>query len=187
MRNACYVCLIPDPWSLIPGHWSLVTGHWSLVIRPSSVVRVLQSPFPRCLLAREGRFVMEAGTRKAELLATLEAEHAAWRALLEAIGADRMQWPGAAGLEWTVQDVIAHLTAWRGRTLARLQAGLAHTAPAPGPWPAAFDENDPAGVGQINAWFYQADRGRPLAAVLAESEASWQALADLVRALPEAD
>ena len=130
---------------------------------------------------------MEAGTRKAELLATIEAEHAAWRALLAAIGEDRMQWPGAAGPEWTVQDVIAHLTAWRGRTIARLQAGLSHTEPAPGPWPAEFDENDPAGVGQINDWFYQADRERPLAAVLAESEARWQALTDLVRALPEAD
>ncbi|HMA38394.1 MAG TPA: ClbS/DfsB family four-helix bundle protein [Chloroflexia bacterium] len=130
---------------------------------------------------------MDAGTTKAELLGILAAEHAAWRALLDAIGEDRMLLPGAAGPGWTVKDVTAHLTAWRERSCARLQAGLQHTAPAPPPWPAELDENAPGGVAQINAWFEQAARDRPLAAVLQESEAAWQQLADLVRALPEAD
>lgn len=130
---------------------------------------------------------MEAWTTKAQLLETTHAEHRAWMALLAAIGEDRMLLPGAAGPDWTVKDVIAHLTAWRGRSCARLHAGLHHTAPAPPPWPAEFDEDDPAGVEQINAWFDQANRDRPLGAVLRESEETWQQMADLVRALPEAD
>lgn len=130
---------------------------------------------------------MDALTTKAELLETIQAEHSAWLALLDAIGEDRMGLPGAAGPEWTVKDAIAHLTAWRGRTVARLQAGLRHTDPAPPPWPAEFDEDGEGEVGQINDWFYQADRDRPLAEVLRESEDTWQQMADLVRALPEAD
>jgi len=130
---------------------------------------------------------MDAGTTKAQLLATIQAEHAAWQALLAAIGEERMLLPGAAGPDWTVKDIIAHLTAWRGRTVARLQAGLQQTEPAPPPWPAEFDEDTPAGTDQINTWFYQASRDRPLAGVLGESEAAWQQMAELVRALPEAD
>jgi hypothetical protein len=130
---------------------------------------------------------MDALTTKAQLLETIQAEHTAWLALLDAIGEDRMLLPGADGPEWTVKDVIAHLTAWRTRTVARLQAGLRHTEPAPPPWPAELDEDAPGGVDQINDWFYQAARERPLAAVLRESEATWQEMADLVRALPEAD
>jgi hypothetical protein len=130
---------------------------------------------------------MDALTTKAQLLETIEAEHTAWLALLDTIGADRMLLPGAAGPDWTFKDVVAHLTAWRRRTIDRLQAGLRHTDPAPPPWPAEFDEEDDAGLEQINAWFYNADRDRPLAAVLRESEAAWQQMADLVRAMPEED
>ncbi len=130
---------------------------------------------------------MDAETTKAQLLATLQAEHSAWLALLAAISEDRMLLPGAAAPEWTVKDVIAHLTAWRGRSCARLQAGLRHTAPTQPPWPAEFDENDAAEVNRINTWIYQTNRDRPLAAVLHESEAAWQQLADLVSALPATD
>ena len=130
---------------------------------------------------------MDAGTTKAEVLDIIAAEHRAWQELLEAIGEDRMGWPGAMGPDWTVKDVIAHLTAWRTRTNARLRAALDGTAPAPPPWPAELDEDAPGGVEQVNAWFYATNRDRPLAAVLRESEAAWQQMADLVRALPEAD
>ena len=130
---------------------------------------------------------MGATLTKTQLLETIQAEHRAWQELLAAIGEDRMLLPGAAGPDYTVKDVIAHLTAWRARTIDRLQAVLAHTEPVPPPWPAEFDENDKAGVEQINAWFDQANRDRPLADVLGESEAAWHQMTELVRALPEAD
>jgi hypothetical protein len=129
---------------------------------------------------------MDPGITKAELLETVQAEHAAWLALLDAIGEDRMLLPGAVGPEWTVKDAIAHLTAWREWSCARLDAGLRHTEPAP-PWPLALDEDAPGGVDRINGWFYDAARDRPLATVLRESEAAWERMTDLVHALPEAD
>jgi hypothetical protein len=130
---------------------------------------------------------MDALTTKARLLETIQAEHTAWHALLDTIGEDRMLLPGAAGPDWTFKDVIAHLTGWRERTLAELQAGLRHTELPPPPWPAEFDEDDPAGLEQINTWIYQANRDRPLAEVLRESEDAWQQMADLVRAMPDDD
>lgn len=129
---------------------------------------------------------MDPGMTKAELLATIEEEHAAWLALLAAIGEDRMLLPGAVGPDWTVKDAIAHLTAWREWSCARLDAGLRHAEPAP-PWPTELDEDAPGGVDRINRWFYEAARDRPLAAVLRESEATWDRMAALTQALPHAD
>jgi hypothetical protein len=130
---------------------------------------------------------MNERATKAELLQIIAAEHQAWQELLAAIGADRMMLLGAAGPDWTVKDVIAHLTAWRGRTIAHLRAGLAHADPAPPPWPDHLDEDAPGGVGRINTWFHDTDRPRPLADILRESEESWRQVADLVGAIPEAD
>jgi hypothetical protein len=126
-------------------------------------------------------------TTKVQLLEAIQAEHTTWHTLLDTIREDRMLLPGAAGPDWTFKDVIAHLTAWRGRTLAELQAGLQHTEPAPPPWPAEFDEDDPAGLEQINTGIYDANRDRSLAEVLRESEDAWQQMADLVRAMPDDD
>jgi hypothetical protein len=130
---------------------------------------------------------MDALMTKAQMVAAIAAEHTAWQALLAAIGTERMEVPGAAEPDWTVKDVVAHLAAWRGLTCARLDAGRRHTEPAAPPWPADLEEDDAAGVDRINAWIYQTNRDRPLAAVLGESEAAWQEMADLVRATPEDD
>ncbi|GAC1544139.1 MAG: hypothetical protein NVS2B7_18290 [Herpetosiphon sp.] len=124
---------------------------------------------------------------KSKLLETVQGEHAACLALLDAIGEERMLLAGAAGPEWAVKDVIAHLTLWRARSCARLRAALRHTEPAPPPWPDAFNEDEERGVERINAWCFEANRQRPLAAVLQESEAAWKEIAELVGALPEAD
>ncbi len=129
---------------------------------------------------------MDVLTPKDEMLQIIAAEHAAWQALLAAIGEDRMALPGAAGPDWTVKDVVAHLTAWRRRSCDRMEAALAQTPLAPPPWPADPDEDSPDGTDRINDWFFQAARRQSLAEVLAESEAIWARLESLVRALPEA-
>ena len=129
---------------------------------------------------------MDVLTPKDEMLQIIAAEHAAWQALLTAIGEDRMTLPGAAEPDWTVKDVIAHLTAWRRRSCDRLEAALHHAPLALPPWPADLDEDSPDGTDRINDWFLQAARRQSPAEVLAESEATWARLEALVRALPEA-
>lgn len=46
---------------------------------------------------------------KSELLNTLREEYQQWEALLDQIGAARMDQPGVNG-EWSMKDIVAHLT-----------------------------------------------------------------------------
>lgn len=117
--------------------------------------------------------------KRSDLLAELQAENAGYEALLAEIGEDRMEQPGVAG-EWSVKDVVAHLAAWRRRTVGRL-AAVARGEPEPAPpWPAHLQEDD-----EINAWFHRQDRDRSVKETLAESRRVFEGLAAAVAALPQ--
>jgi hypothetical protein len=120
-------------------------------------------------------------TSKAQLLTDLQDEQAQWEALLGDIGEAHMTQPGVAG-EWSIKDIVAHLTAWRRRTVGRFQAALRHEPTPPPPWPPELPTDD-----EINAWMHASDRDRPLADVLAESRAVFQQLVDTLSAFPEAE
>ena len=117
---------------------------------------------------------------KAALFDRLQREKAYWEALLQVVSEDDMLMPGVTG-DWTFKDVVAHLTAWRKRTVARLAGAQLGGAPLPPEWPAELGED----VQPINAWVYRQNRDRPLTEVLAESRQVWQQLVDVVAALPE--
>ncbi len=124
---------------------------------------------------------MSGTTSKTQLLDDLRDEQAGWEALLQDIGEDHMTQPGVAG-EWSIKDIVAHLTAWRRRTVGRFQAALRNEpSPAP-PWPADLQTDD-----EINAWFYAADRDRALDDVLRESRDVFQQLVETLSAFPEAE
>jgi hypothetical protein len=117
--------------------------------------------------------------RRADLLAELNSENEAWEALLAQIGKERLEEPGVAG-EWSVKDVVAHLTAWRRRTVGRLEA-VANGRPEPTPpWPADLHEDD-----EINAWFHARDRGKSLSEVLDQSRGVYQQLVSAIEKLPD--
>ena len=116
---------------------------------------------------------------RAELLAELNAENQGWERLLTEIGEDRMDEPGVAGM-WSIKDVVAHITAWRRRTVGRLEA-VAQGQPEPQPqWPAELSEDD-----EINAWFHARDRDKPVREVLAESRRVFEQLASAIANFPE--
>lgn len=120
-------------------------------------------------------------TSKAQLLDDLRDEQAHFEALLQDIGEDHMTQPGVAG-EWSIKDVVAHLTGWRRRTVAQFQAAL-RNEPAPAPfWPPHLQTDD-----EINAWIYAANRDLPLADVLRDSRDVFQQLVQTLDAFPEAD
>jgi hypothetical protein len=121
---------------------------------------------------------MEQPRNKAALIATLHREKAYWEALLHVVSEEDMLLPGATG-DWTFKDVVAHLTGWRKTTIARLAGAL------PGGQPLPFERDED--VQAVNTANYRANRDRPLADVLAESEQVWQQLVEMVEALPEAD
>src|SRR5579885_8682 len=100
---------------------------------------------------------MSASMSKAQLLNDLKEENARWEALLAEIGEAHMTQPGVAG-EWSIKDIVAHLTGWRRRTVARFQAALRHEPAPPPSWPPQLQTDD-----EINAWMYAANRDRSLA------------------------
>jgi hypothetical protein len=120
-------------------------------------------------------------TSKAQLLEGLRDEQASFEALLNDIGEEHMTQPGVAG-EWSVKDVVAHLTAWRRRTVGRFQAVLRHEPVPPPPWPPELPTDD-----EINAWFHATDRDRSLADVRRESREVFEQLAETLGAFPEAE
>src|SRR5512140_1258995 len=116
---------------------------------------------------------------KADVLRDLDEENRQWEALLDSIGEARMDQPGVAG-HWSIKDIVAHITSWRRRTVARLQA-VAHGEPQPAPmWPANLQNDD-----EINAWLYDREHGKSVQQVLAESRQVFQQLRAALDALPE--
>jgi hypothetical protein len=117
---------------------------------------------------------------KADLLDILKTARADWDALLEQAGEARLTQPGVVG-DWSVKDVVAHLTAWERRPLEWLQAARRGDAPVPAPWPQNLSEDE------TNAWIYDSNRGRSLQEILDESRTVSRQIVELVLELPEKD
>ena len=117
--------------------------------------------------------------RRADLLGQLRSENEGWEALLAEIGEDRMDEPGVAGA-WSIKDIVAHLAAWRRRTVGRLEAVARGQAEPEHEWPADLHEDD-----EINAWFHERDRNKSVRETLAESRRVFEQLASAIGKLPE--
>ena len=117
--------------------------------------------------------------KKFELINWLREEQQQWEALLEKIGPERMEQPGVNG-NWSMKDIVAHLTGWQPRINANIQAAQRGEAEPPPPWPAHLQTDD-----EINAWIFESNRGRSLREVLDESRQVFQQLLDVFEQLPE--
>jgi hypothetical protein len=92
----------------------------------------------------------------------------------------RIEEPGTFD-QWSFKDVIAHLTAWRLATAARLEAGWRGEEPI-FPWPDRFDEAED--TDEINQWFYETNRDKPLEQVIAESNDTFERVERAIREMP---
>lgn len=119
---------------------------------------------------------------KQQLLVELQSEQAAWLALLNEIGEEHMTQPEVAG-GWSIKDIVAHITGWRRRTVNRFRAALDPSADLLTLWPAELQEDDQ--LDEINDWIYKANRDRPLAAVLNDSDEIFQQLVASIAALSD--
>jgi hypothetical protein len=116
---------------------------------------------------------------KSELQNWLREEYQKWEVLLDQIGPARMDQPGVNG-DWSMKDIVAHLTGWNRWLVARLQAaGRSETETSP-PWPAHVQDED-----EINAWIYESNRGRSVREVLDESRQVFQQLLAAIEGLPD--
>ena len=85
--------------------------------------------------------------------------------------------PGAAG-DWSVKDVIAHLTSYDRWFVRASEAHFRGELPPP-------DGTEGMDFEERNQFLYQQARDRPLAEVLAESHAVFQRLLEVVEAHTE--
>jgi hypothetical protein len=116
---------------------------------------------------------------KSELLNWLQEEYQQWEALLDQIGEARMDQPGVNG-DWSMKDIVAHLTGWQPRLTAHIQAAQRGEPEPRPPWPAHLETED-----DINAWIYESNRGRSVREVLDEAHQVFQQFLAVVEGLPE--
>jgi hypothetical protein len=116
---------------------------------------------------------------KDTLLRTLHTEREGFEALLKAIGPERMTQPGVDG-DYSVKDIVAHLTAYQRWLADWLAAALRGTLPPP----SAMEDAD---VEARNVLFFALNQDRPLEDVLAESRAVHANLVELIGQVPETD
>jgi hypothetical protein len=111
------------------------------------------------------------------LVSILQAERAKWNALLAQVGPNHMETPGAVG-EWSVKDLVAHLTWYEQAVVEGARQVLGG---------GTFTRRRPEGVSldEQNARILAASRARPASAVLAEAEATFTDLVTLLAAVPQ--
>ena len=117
--------------------------------------------------------------KKSDLLNWLQEEYQKWEALLAQIGPTRVDQAGVNG-DWSMKDLVAHLTGWQRRLVARFQAAQRGEPEPPPLWPAHLQTDD-----EINAWIYESTHGRSAREVLDESRQVFQQVLAVVEGLPD--
>lgn len=116
---------------------------------------------------------------KSELLNWLRVQYRQWEAFLDQIGPARMDQPGVNG-DWSMKDIVAHLTGWNRWLVIRLQAAQRGEIEPPSPWPARLKSED-----DINAWIYEANLEFSVREVIDEMHQVFQHLINVIESLPD--
>jgi uncharacterized damage-inducible protein DinB len=116
---------------------------------------------------------------KARFLETLRERRRQWEDAIAAIGEERMTQPGFAG-EWSVRDVVAHITAYERWLLEQIEAAArGEQAPL-----SVLDDSD---MERRNRAAHEQTRALPLDAVMAEARRVWEGLLQIAERSSEAD
>jgi hypothetical protein len=116
---------------------------------------------------------------KTELHRWFTEEQQKWELLLAAIGPKRMDQAGVNG-EWSMRDVIAHLTGWQRWLVTQLKAAQDGQSKPPPPWPETRTTGD-----DINAWIYETNRTRTVRQVLDDAHQVHEDMRAVIQALPD--
>ncbi len=113
---------------------------------------------------------------KQKLLDKLESTWSAFRASWEGLSPEQMEQPGVAG-EWSVKDILAHVTTWEEESLKHLP--LIAAGERPGQYRQLY-----GGIDAFNAQMAAAKQGLTLAEVLRQLDETHGRLVDYVDAAP---
>jgi uncharacterized damage-inducible protein DinB len=121
--------------------------------------------------------------------AVVHDAHAQLDAVLEQIDEDRMVEPHYVFDDWTVKDVLVHLTAWERLESGWIEAVVRGETPelyAPGfEWGGVHHPQSWEAICRYNAHVLEEGKNRPLEDVLAELRATQQRALEVVGRLPE--
>ncbi len=124
---------------------------------------------------------MEEQMTKVNLLESIETHRQELEGTLAEIPVDQMTSPGVIG-EWTVKDVLAHLTIWERRMTRWLRETAQDQEPRMLPTGMTWDDLD-----LWNEQTYLENRDRSLDDVLADFQASYPQALQIVTTFPEKD
>lgn len=116
--------------------------------------------------------------RETPIAELMRADHARLEALLAGIPDEQFVRPGTLG-EWSVKDMLAHITFWEQRLLAYTN-GAKESLVQP-------EEDEQMAIDRINAGAFTANRDRPLAEVRADFARSYQQVLALAESLSADD
>ena len=124
---------------------------------------------------------MAKQTTKEWLLNDIRTEHRRLERHLAALGPQEMLQSGVCG-DWSVMDILAHLSAWEQLFLDWYRAGVRGIAPTV----------DPVGMSRkrmaaLNQQIYQANRSRGLEEVLAGFDASYREILAVIEVISEGE
>ena len=115
---------------------------------------------------------------KDELIKRIETAWDSLQTALDGLTEEQMHQPGVVG-EWTIKDLLAHITAWQSRlitTLFKAEKGFVPETTAGGKT-----------VDQMNEKFYQEMRDRPFEQVWDDLDASYHQLLSRLAGWKEKD
>lgn len=123
---------------------------------------------------------MTAEMTKTTFVSTLRSDHREWESILSQVPEERMTEPGAAG-EWSVKDLIAHITVYERWTIEWLGPALKGESPA---WDYS-EGGDTVNLDERNAHFYEQNRDRALDDIRAEAADIHARLVNVVEQVPD--
>jgi uncharacterized protein (TIGR03083 family) len=110
------------------------------------------------------------------LLERIRQTHRPLEVLVAPLTEAQLTQPGVNG-EWTIKDVLAHITWWERHMLRRLRTGQSDVY--------REGEDPRTSTDQANAQVFAANRDRPLAAVLADFDATYREVLSALEHRPE--
>jgi hypothetical protein len=117
---------------------------------------------------------------KDKILDEMRTKYAALEGILAPLDESRMTTEGVNG-DWSIKDILAHITAWHLRLLDRLHAATRNEEPTLSG--VVTDEE----VDRLNEQFYNENKSRPLKDVLTDFRTTYLQIADVVQAMNEED
>lgn len=117
---------------------------------------------------------------KASILDELRSKYAALEGILAPLDEAQMTTPGVIG-NWSIKDILAHISSWQHRLLAWLHAARHNEEPTIS-GPDSEEEMD-----RLNEQFYTENKSRSLADVLGDFRSSYLQIVEAVQAMPEED